>query len=173
MRKTLLALFVTLLATTIFTPTAAFAHAGLVSSTPAANSEVLVMPGEISLTFTEDLMVLGENDVNSISLNLMDGPEVTLTDVKVDGAVLSATVPAGMYESGTYEVFYSIVSADGHKLSDSFQFGLNSISRTLDLNPATEKDGGDGVLPLPIVGAIAIVVVLGGFFALRARNRKR
>jgi copper transport protein len=173
MNKRLFSLLFALLTTVIITPTAAFAHAGLVSSTPAANSEVLMMPEKIALTFTEDLMILGEKNVNSISLNLMDGPEVTLTDVKVDGAVLSATVSAGMYESGTYEVFYSIVSADGHKLSDSFQFGLNSISRTLDLNPVTEKDGGDGVLPLPIVGAIAIVVILGGFFALRARNRKR
>ncbi len=149
----------------------AFAHAGLVSANPAANSSVTVMPSEISLTFTEDLMVLGEKDVNSISLNMMDGPEVTLTDVKVDGAVLSATVPAGEYESGTYEVFYKIVSADGHKLSDSYSFSLNGPTLYTAPNPVAEK--GDGVLPLPIVGAIAIVVILGGFFALRARNRKR
>ncbi len=149
----------------------AFAHAGLVSSTPAANSEVKVMPSEITLTFTEELLVLGDKDVNSISLNLMDGQEIPLTDIKVDGAVLSATVPAGMYETGTYEVFYKIVSADGHKLSDSYSFALNSISRSLTAPPANKN--GDGVLPLPIVGAIAIVVILGGFFALRARNRKR
>ena len=155
----------------LLVPVSANAHAGLVSADPAANSEVLVMPEKISLTFTEDLMVLGEKDVNSISLNLMDGPEVSLTDIKVEGAVLSATVPAGMYESGTYEVFYSIVSADGHKLSDSYSFSLNSIARGVTSVPADEN--GDGVLPLPIVGAIVIVVILGGFFALRARNRKR
>jgi methionine-rich copper-binding protein CopC len=171
MNKRLSSIFFALLATVIITPSSAFAHAGLVSANPAANSEVKVMPGEISLTFTEDLMVLGEKNVNSISLNMMDGPEVTLTDIKVEGAVLSATVPADVYESGTYEVFYKIVSADGHKLSDSYSFALNSIARGVAYTPA--KDGGDGVLPLPIVGAIVIVVILGGFFALRARNRKR
>lgn len=171
MNKRLSSLFFALLATAIISnPTAAFAHAGLVSSTPAANSEVKVMPSEISLTFTEDLLVLGDKDVNSISLNVMDGPEVALADVKVDGAVLSATVPEDLYESGTYEVFYKIVSADGHKLSDSYSFALNSIARGVTAPPADED--GDGVLPLPIVGAIVIVVLLGGFFALRARNRK-
>jgi methionine-rich copper-binding protein CopC len=159
-----------LVAAILLVPVSANAHAGLVSADPAPNSEVLVMQDEISLTFTEDLMVLGENEVNSISLNLMDGPEVSLTDIKVDGAVLSATVPAGMYESGTYEVFYKIVSADGHKLSDSYSFALNSIARGVTSAPADED--GDGVLPLPIVGAIALVTILGGYFALRARNRK-
>jgi methionine-rich copper-binding protein CopC len=153
----------------LLVPVSANAHAGLVSADPAANSEVLVMPEKISLTFTEDLMVLGEKDVNSISLNLMDGPEIALTDIKVDGAVLSATVPAGQYESGTYEVFYKIVSADGHKLSDSYAFSLNSIARVATPAPAEDSHG---VLPLPIVGAIVIVLLLGGYFALRARNRK-
>jgi methionine-rich copper-binding protein CopC len=126
MRKTLLALFFALLATAIITPTAAYAHAGLVSANPAANSKVNVMPREISLTFTEDLMVLGDKEVNTLGLNLMDGPEVPLTDVKVAGAVLTATIPAGDYEAGTYEIFYKIVSADGHKLSDSYSFSLNA-----------------------------------------------
>ena len=155
----------------LLVPVSANAHAGLVSANPVANKEITAMPDRISLTFTEDLMVLGESDVNSISLNLMDGPEVTLTDVKVDGAVLSATIPAGGYESGTYEVFYKIVSADGHKLSDSYAFSLNAP--TLLTAPKPSADSGDGVLPLPIVAAIVIVVILGGFFALRARNRQR
>jgi hypothetical protein len=109
--------------------------------------------------------------VNSISLNLLDGAEIALTDLKVDGSVLSATVPTGEYESGVYEVFYSIVSADGHKVSDSYSFSLNAPTPLIA--PASSDDGGDGVLPLPIVGAITLVVILGGFFALRARNRKR
>ena len=116
-------------------------------------------------------MVIGEKNVNSISLNLLDGAEVPLTDIKVDGAVLSATVPAGEYDSGVYEIFYSIVSADGHKLSDSYSFSLNAPTPLIAPAPADEN--GDGVLPLPIVGAIVLVVILGGFFALRARNRQR
>jgi methionine-rich copper-binding protein CopC len=155
----------------LLVPVNANAHAGLVSSNPAANTEITAMPSEISLTFTEDLLTLGDKGVNSVSLNLMDGAEVALTDVKVNGAVLSATIPAGDYESGVYEVFYKIVSADGHALSDSYSFSLNAP--TLLIAPTPEGQGGDGVLPLPIVGAIAIVLILGGFFALRARQQKR
>ena len=154
----------------LLVPVNANAHAGLVSANPAANTEVTVMPTEIALKFTEDLMVIGEKNVNSISLNLLDGAEVALTDIKVDGAVLSATVPAGEYDSGVYEIFYSIVSADGHTLSDSYSFSLNAPTPLIAPAPAAED--GDGVLPLPIVGALALVTILGGFFALRARNRK-
>lgn len=155
----------------LLVPVNANAHAGLVNANPEANSSVTVMPTEIALTFTEDLMVIGDKKVNSISLNLLDGAEIALTDLKVDGSVLSASVPAGEYDSGVYEVFYSIVSADGHKVSDSYSFSLNAPTPLIA--PAPADDGGDGVLPLPIVGAIALVVILGGFFALRARNRKR
>ena len=160
-----------LVAAILLVPVNANAHAGLVTSNPAANTEVTVMPTEIALTFTEDLMVIGEKNVNTISLNLMDGAAVPLTDIKVDGAILSATVPAGEYDSGVYEIFYSIVSADGHKLSDSYSFSLNAPTPLIAPAPADED--GDGVLPLPIVGAIVLVVILGGFFALRARNRQR
>jgi methionine-rich copper-binding protein CopC len=175
MKRTILSL---ISLATLLVPVNANAHAGLVSANPAANSSVTMMPTEIALTFTEDLMVIGDKKVNSISLNLLDGAEIALTDLKVDGSVLSASVPAGEYDSGLYEVFYSIVSADGHKLSDSYSFTLKSFGSTLQTasptaTPSPTQESGDGVLPLPIVGAITLVVILGGFFALRARNRKR
>jgi methionine-rich copper-binding protein CopC len=153
---------------------AAFAHAGLVSANPAANKEITVMPDRIALTFTEDLMVIGEKNVNTLSLSYLPASEapvtINLTDAKVEGATLSAAVPADDYQSGTYEISYSIVSADGHKVSDSYRFSLNSP--TLLIAPVPAKDAGHGVLPLPIVGAIALVIALGGLFAFRARTRK-
>jgi hypothetical protein len=159
-----------LIAAILLVPVNANAHAGVVTSNPAQNSEVTEMPAEISLTFTEDLLVLGDKSVNSLSLNLMDGAEVALTDIKVDGAVLSAKVSPGEYEAGTYEIFYKIVSADGHKLSDSFSFSLNAPTPLIA--PTPQKDN-HGTLPLPIVGAIALVIVIGGIYAFRARNNKR
>ena len=153
---------------------AAFAHAGLVSANPEANKEITVMPDRISLTFTEDLMVIGEKNVNEISLSYQPSADaavtINLTDVKVEGATLSAAVPVENYQSGTYEVSYSIVSADGHKVSDTYRFSLNAP--TLLITPAPAKEAGHGVLPLPIVGAIALVIALGGLFAFRARTRK-
>ena len=158
----------------ILSPATAFAHAGLVSANPEPNKEITVMPDRISLTFTEDLMVIGEKNVNTISLSYQPSADATvtinLTDLQVEGATLSAVVPAENYQSGTYEITYSIVSADGHKVSDSYRFSLNAP--TLLIAPAPAKDAGHGVLPLPIVGAIALVIALGGLFAFRARTRK-
>ena len=164
-RRLLVSLFALL--ALVVAPAAASAHAGLVSANPEANKEVTVMPQEITLTFTEDLMVLGEADVNSISMNLLDGAEVPLADIKVNGATLSATIPEGNYESGTYEIFYKIVSADGHKLSDSYAFSLNAP--TLLIAPAPAKES-HGVIPFPIVCAIALVITLAGLFIYRSRK---
>ena len=155
----------------LFSPTAAMAHAGLVSANPAANSSVTVMPEKIELTFSEDLMTIGEKNVNTISLNLLDGAEIPLTNIEIDGAKLTATIPSGNYESGSYEVFYSIVSADGHKVSDSYLFSLNAPTPLIAPAPSTSES--HGALPLPIVGALAIVIALGGLYALRARSTRR
>ena len=153
---------------------AAFAHAGLVSANPEVNKEITAMPDRISLTFTEDLMVIGEKNVNSISLFYQPSQDaevtIKLTDVQVEGATLSAAIPSENFQSGTYEVSYSIVSADGHKVTDKYQFSLNAP--TLYVTPTPAKDAKDGVLPLPIVGAISLVIALGGLFAFRARTRK-
>ena len=169
MSKRLSFLFFALLASATINPATAFGHAGAVSTSPAQDEVVTVMPAEIKVVFSEELMTITDKEINTISLTHFDGPPVEITDVKVSGATLSATVPQGEYEPGVYEVNYRIVSADGHKVSDSFTFSLNTPVTT---SVPYVEDEGDGVLPLPIVGAIAIVVILGGYLALRARNRK-
>ena len=180
MRKLLVITFA--LTALFINPTSAIAHANVVSSIPTAGGSTSFMPDRIQITFTENLLQLEGKKVNSISLSYMKhsdlGLAVPLTDVKVEGTTLSAAVSAGQYETGNYNVSYSIVSADGHKLDGSFLFTLKSFGSTLQsaapsATPVSSDEDGDGVLPLPIVGAIAIVVILGGFFALRARNRKR
>ncbi len=146
-----------------FSP-AAFSHAGVVSTTPTQDQELTAMPTQLEVTFSEELLTLGDKQVNTISLTLLDGPAVELSNIQVVGATISAQVPEGEYESGTYEVFYTIVSADGHKVSDSYSFSLNAP--TLYAEPmASEKK--DGVLPTPILTAILILIVVGGIYALR------
>ena len=154
---------------TIFSnPSPTFAHAGVVSTSPAQDEVMNVMPGEISITFSEELLTIAGQEVNTISLNAFDGPQVEIGDIKVSGATLSATIPQGEYAAGVYEVVYRIVSADGHKVSDSFTFSLNAPA--LIAEPIVEE--GDGVIPAPIVASIAIVLALGGYLALRASKGK-
>jgi methionine-rich copper-binding protein CopC len=165
MKKPLITL--SALATLLLSPTAAFAHAGVVATTPVQDQVLMSMAREISIQFSEDLLTLDNQTVNTISLSELDGPEIELENVIVDGAFLKAEIPIGDYEPGTYEVNYRIVSADGHKVSDSFTFSLNTPAVKATAVPAED---GDGVIPLPIVTAIAIILIAGGFLLFRARK---
>jgi methionine-rich copper-binding protein CopC len=165
MRKSLTALFA--LVTLLLSPAAAFAHAGVVATAPVQDQVLMSMAREISIQFSEDLLTIENQDVNTISLTELDGPAIELENITVDGAFLKAEIPIGDYAPGTYEVNYRIVSADGHKVSDSFTFSLNAPAVTATAAPVDE---GDGVIPLPIVAAIAIIVLAGGFLLFRSRK---
>ena len=154
---------------------AAQAHAGLVSTNPQVASEITVMPEQVTLTFTEELLTLGGKDVNTLSLKDPNGTEIALTDIAVSGAVLSASIPTADYPSGSYEVQYKIVSADGHKLESHYTFSLNAPTLLGEpaATPAPAASSESKVLPLPIVGAIVVVILLGGLFAFRSFNRSK
>ena len=168
MRKLSIALFAMI--ALVVAPTAASAHAGLVSANPAANVEITSMPVEIKLTFTEDLLTISDKQVNTISMTDPKGAEVTLTEVAVAGAVLSANLPEATFDSGSYTVTYSIVSADGHKLSDSYSFSLNAPTLYVAPAPAPSQHG---AIPLPIALAITVVIGIGGYLVLAKRRREQ
>jgi methionine-rich copper-binding protein CopC len=152
----------------LLVPVNANAHAGVVSTSPSQDQVLNEMPSEISITFSEELLTIAGQAVNTLSLTAFDGPPVEISEITVSGTQISAVVPAGEYASGVYEVVYRIVSADGHKVSDSFTFSLNAPA--LIAEPVLEK--GDGVIPAPIAASIAIVIALGGYLALRASKRR-
>ena len=151
----------------LMVPVNANAHAGVVATAPVQDQVLMSMAREISIQFSEELLTIENQDVNTISLTELDGPAIELENVTVDGAFLKAEIPIGDYPPGTYEVNYRIVSADGHKVSDSFTFSLNAPAVTATAAPVED---GDGVIPLPIVAAIAIILIAGGFLVFRARK---
>ncbi len=148
-------------------PVGANAHAGVVAVAPAQGQEWRSMASEISIQFSEELLTISNEDVNTLSLTELDGPPIELENIRVEGEYLKAAIPSGDYAPGTYEVTYRIVSADGHKLSDSFTFALNAPAVTAA--PVT-TDEGDGVIPLPIVVAVVILALAGGFLIFRSRR---
>jgi methionine-rich copper-binding protein CopC len=168
MRKLSIALIVFIAA--VVAPTAASAHAGLVSANPAANVEITSMPVKIELTFTEDLLTIGDKQVNTISMTDPKGAAVNLSEVAVAGAVLSANLPEATFDSGSYTVTYSIVSADGHKLSDSYSFSLNAPTLYVAPAPAPSQHG---AIPLPIALAITVLIGIGGYLVLAKRRRQQ
>jgi methionine-rich copper-binding protein CopC len=103
----------TALALTALTATAAFAHAELKTSTPAAGATVAA-PQHLMLTFSEKVRVTNLKLVSA-------GKDVPVT---VDRAASSDTVhvPVPALAPGNYEVQWTVVGADGHPMNGKLAF---------------------------------------------------
>ncbi|HZP78834.1 MAG TPA: copper homeostasis periplasmic binding protein CopC [Pseudolabrys sp.] len=97
---------------------AAFAHAHLVASSPAAESSGSP-PTEISLRFSEKL----EGAFNAIVVRNAAGEQVDKRNVqldKTDRMTLRVSLPA--LQAGIYTVEWHAVSTDSHRVQGSFSF---------------------------------------------------
>lgn len=95
----------------------AWAHSGLVSSTPMDGSVVTEAPSAIVLTFNEELL----DDADAISLNTADGEPVVSARVQPTGDTVELPWPADL-AAGEYEAAFRVVSADGHPINGSIRF---------------------------------------------------
>lgn len=96
----------------------AFAHAKLEASVPPAGGTVASAPAALRLTFNEPL----EAAFSKITLAGAGGP-VALPKAQVDKAdtrVLAVPLPA--LAPGQYQVQWSAVTRDGHKVRGEFGF---------------------------------------------------
>lgn len=94
-----------------------FAHARLVSATPA-NGATVSAPGAVSLTFNERFAA----PFSSVEVKDVQGRSVTLRqEVSQDGRTLSGTFVRPL-AIGDYEVRWAIAAADGHRMTGSYSF---------------------------------------------------
>ena len=114
----------------------ASAHDQLVSSVPAAGTEVTVVP-DVTLTFNDDVLDLGDAGSASIvqvtdasGLHFETGCATTNRKV--------VTVPVALGGVGDYTVSYSIVSADGHRVAADLKFTYAPADGTASA-PGTTK----------------------------------
>lgn len=164
------------LITVISYPNSAFAHAGVVATSPSIDQVLTVMPAEISITFSEELLLISDKAVNTLMVTAPDGSLLENLKNRVEGPTLIATVPAidNEYSSGLYTVSYRAVSADGHEISDSYAFSLNAPMLLATQTPAEaggNNDGGNGVIPVPILISMLTLLVAGGILQIRLRKR--
>jgi copper transport protein len=127
-------------------PAAARAHAGLVSSAPAAGDTLRQAPGELLLRFTEPV------DASSSGVVLLgwDGRAVTLAPRRVatDVTAFAASLPP--LRPGGYRVQWRTLSADGHPVDGSFVFYVAGPSAALAPAPAERAaDEAAPAVPLP------------------------
>lgn len=138
-----------LLATTgaLAVATPAAAHDQLLGSDPADGATVQTMPAEITLNFSAALQTLTEDDTYVDVLgpggqNVAAGAEV------VDGATIRQPVsPAA--EPGTYTVEWRAVSSDGHPISDTFSFTVETVSAPEDSGAAPVAPENDETATAP------------------------
>jgi len=98
----------------------AFAHAKLVSSTPAEGASVAQMPEEAVLTFS--------TAVRPTFCRLLgaDGKEVATIDaVHMEGMVMHVLLPKGL-GAGVYTLSYGVVSEDAHPIKGTMTFTVTA-----------------------------------------------
>ena len=162
-------------------PSAA-AHADLILTTPDDGARLSTVPTQVELTFSEDL--LPETVV--VSVEDSAGMVIRVLEYEVDGSDVIVAWPPGL--SGTdYTVNYRVVSQDGHPVSGSLAFTVDTpavavqgsaapasaeapAAPVIDAVPASDTGS---VVPIAAVAAGLGVGIAIGFLYLVTRHRGR
>ena len=153
--------------------TAASAHTSVVTTTPLYKSTVTSMPLQISIEFTDELMTIGDEEVNTISITAPDKSEISLTSISLVKNLITANLPDVDYQDGTYLVFYRVVSADGHPVSGSYPLYLNAPSAPAS-QPVTQEDdhGFFHIHQTHIIQAGVVLILIVLWWGYRRFNRE-
>ncbi len=161
-----------------FTASAAFAHAELQESNPAEGAVLSDLPPTLALTFGEDLLTLGDESVNEITLTNPNGTAIELVGSTVEGPVIkaeiSSTEPVVL---GRYVIAYRVVSADGHPVKGEISFELtaeeqvNAVpkSKQESTESPTPKSAGNLIFVIAILASLIILIISALLIAKRRR----
>ena len=130
---------VALLFSILLIPSAS-AHTQLVSSNPAAGATVAEFPTEVSLTFSEDLLLIGDKNPNQ--LEVVDAAGKLLSGAAtISGSTI--TVPVGVTGNGEYKVKYRVAAQDGHVVEGDYLFSVESPIAIAQPIPVSEQPAKD------------------------------
>ena len=152
MRSTRLAGAVLALAA-VMTPVAALAHAGLVSSTPAADETLATPPDAVTLVFE------GELAPDGTGFTMADAVGVVVGEGELDLTVAERNEVRGrveITEPGTYMVAWTAVAADGHEEEGDFVFSVATAAEP----PDTAATPPDPEQPFAL-GAMLLLIAVG------------
>ncbi len=168
-------------------PTPAAAHEELVSSTAEADEVLTTAPTEVSLTFSAVLNPSATElaVVDSATRSVLDGSP------RIDDATVRQDLKPGL-PSGEYRVSYRLISTDGHPVSGTWSFtvqtdvaapsaaGSSPQPSAVDALPeapevaSREAAASGGVSRWWIVGGAAVIalcVAVGSVLVWRRRSR--
>ena len=131
----------------LFAPLSASAHDALTASSPEADSTVDVLPAEITLTFSADL-ITGEG-ATEVQVTDAAGTPVTDGAAVTEGPTVTQPLVAEA-EAGAYRVVWKVVSSDGHPTSGEYFFTVtNSTMATTEPTPAPTESASSSFAPAP------------------------
>jgi len=152
------------------------AHSVLVSSSPPDGSIITSAPKQVTLTFNENIIAVGDE----VSVLSPTGANVAVGTPSVVNATVTQPIKT-LDTNGRYSISYRIVSADGHPVYRTLTFTLNvaglpTATATASAQPtsAPASTGSSGHLLLWIlVGAGIVGIVIGLTASLASRGGKR
>jgi len=149
----------------VFLVSPASAHTVLVSSSPQQDSVIEALPTNITMTFAEDLVSIGNS--NSISVIDEKGDEVSQGDVLVSGPTLSKDlIPSD--KNGIFRVQYRAVAADGHVIKDEFTFTVEATAVTTSVTPEdpinSSPNSSENKLSIYLI--LSVTAIVGGLLIL-------
>ncbi|MGI9824428.1 copper resistance CopC family protein [Agromyces sp. Marseille-Q5079] len=102
----------------------AYAHESIQSTSPAEETVVETAPERIVLEYTDEVLPMGA----IIIVDDTDGADWVVGDAVVDQNTVTAELEPGMPD-GVYNVRWRAISADGHPISDIYQFGVGTSTQ--------------------------------------------
>ena len=173
--KKRIALFFAVLLLAFSMPISAFAHGDITRAIPAADSQILSLPSEVSIEFDGKLQTLGDSKVNSITVTDNQGQVISNPVSVVDGTKISNRLQLTDV-TGLVSVHYRIVSEDGHPVEGDYSFNVGSepVIPTSAQEDAAEAANGiseESGSNLLIIGGTALVVI-ALLVALLKRRKK-
>jgi methionine-rich copper-binding protein CopC len=150
-----------LFAVNFFIVPSALAHTELVSANPAKDSVVKELPTDVTLTFSEKLLIVGIENPNKVEVFDSSGQLLSGASV-VNGALITA--PTGINGNGVYTVKYHVAADDGHVVEGSYEFTVEAdmaIASPMPISaPTNEKEDGPNLLVRIVVMAVIGLVAL-------------
>lgn len=159
-----------LLLLTTFNISPAVAHTELLSSDPAAGSLVEIWPSEISLTFNEELITVGDEKSNFLVVNNAVGDQISADDEVVTGSQIKVSLDPNTIK-GPVLVYYRVVSADGHPVEGEYKFNFGTVNEGAETAEGVQNEE-KSKYPIGIYIATALFITTSLFFGIYAYRRR-
>ena len=149
----------------------ATAHTNLISSDPAAGSFVESWPTEISLTFDEDLITVGDEKSNFLVVNNAVGDQISADDEVLNGSKITVSLDPNTI-TGPVLVYYRVVSADGHPVEGEYSFNFGTVAEGAETAEGVQNEE-KSKYPIGIYIATALFITTSLFFGIYAYRRRK